>query len=69
MLGVFAEFETTIRKERQLESIEKATVAGVYKGRKVSVNAESVRKLKAAGTKPAAIVREVGIRWRQPICR
>ena len=34
MLGVFAEFETSIRKERQLEGIAKAKQAGVYKGRK-----------------------------------
>jgi DNA invertase Pin-like site-specific DNA recombinase len=31
MLGVFAEFETAIRKERQMEGIAKAK-AGVYKG-------------------------------------
>jgi hypothetical protein len=30
MLGVFAEFETNIRKERQLEGIAKAKAAGVY---------------------------------------
>ena len=33
MLGVFAEFETNILKERQLEGIEAAKKAGVYKGR------------------------------------
>ena len=36
MLGVFAEFETNLRKERQLEGIAKAKAAGVYKGRKPS---------------------------------
>jgi DNA invertase Pin-like site-specific DNA recombinase len=34
MLGVFAEFETNIRKERQLEGIAKAKKAGKFKGRK-----------------------------------
>lgn len=35
MLGIFAEFETNIRKERQLEGIAKAKEKGnVYKGRK-----------------------------------
>ena len=33
MLGVFAEFETSLRKERQLEGIAKAKAKGVYKGR------------------------------------
>src|SRR5450755_4296656 len=32
MLGVFAEFETNLRKERQLEGIAKAKAAGIYKG-------------------------------------
>ena len=32
MLGVFAEFETNLRKERQLEGIAKAKARGVYKG-------------------------------------
>ncbi len=33
MLGVFAEFETNLRKERQLEGVAKAKAAGFYKGR------------------------------------
>jgi DNA invertase Pin-like site-specific DNA recombinase len=32
MLGVFAEFETNLRRERQLEGIAKAKHAGIYKG-------------------------------------
>lgn len=34
MLGVFAEFELNIRKERQREGIEQAKLQGKYKGRK-----------------------------------
>ena len=49
MLGVFAEFETNLRKERQMEGIAKAKSQGVYKGRKPSVDADKVRELKAAG--------------------
>ncbi len=49
MLGVFAEFETAIRKERQVEGIAKAKAAGVYKGRKPSVNVASVKEMHAAG--------------------
>ena len=33
MLGVFAEFETAIRRERQMEGIAAAKAKGVYKGR------------------------------------
>jgi DNA invertase Pin-like site-specific DNA recombinase len=47
MLGVFAEFETNLRRERQLEGIAKAKAAGVYKGRPPSIDATKVRKLKA----------------------
>jgi len=34
MLGVFAEFETNLRRERQLEGIKAAKARGIYKGRK-----------------------------------
>jgi len=34
MLGVFAEFETNLRKERQREGIERAKKEGKFKGRK-----------------------------------
>ena len=37
MLGVFAEFETNLRRERQLEGIAKAKAAGVYRGRECAV--------------------------------
>jgi DNA invertase Pin-like site-specific DNA recombinase len=33
MLGGFAEFETNLRREGQLEGIAKAKAAGVHKGR------------------------------------
>ena len=44
--GVFAEFETNLRKGRQLEGIAKAKAAGVYKGRPASIDAARVRELK-----------------------
>lgn len=40
MLGVFAEFETNLRKERQAEGIAKAKKAGTYKGRKPTARAK-----------------------------
>jgi DNA invertase Pin-like site-specific DNA recombinase len=49
MLGVFAEFETNLRSERQMEGIAKAKAAGVYKGRPPSIDVEAVRKLRAEG--------------------
>ena len=61
MLGVFAEFETNIRKERQLEGIAKAKAAGVYKGRQPEIDAEQVRALKAEGRGAAAIAEQLGI--------
>ena len=45
MLGVFAEFETNLRRERQLEGISAAKERGVYKGRKQSINEGEVRRL------------------------
>ena len=42
MLGVFAEFETNLRKERQHDGIAKAKAAGVYKGRPASIDPAEV---------------------------
>lgn len=63
MLGVFAEFETNLRRERQMEGIAKAKAAGVYagKGRPASVPAERVRELRDQGLGPSAIAKELGI--------
>jgi DNA invertase Pin-like site-specific DNA recombinase len=61
MLGVFAEFETNLRKERQLEGIAKAKEAGVYKGRPASIDAAQVRALKAQGIGPSEIAKTLGI--------
>jgi DNA invertase Pin-like site-specific DNA recombinase len=61
MLGVFAEFETNLRRERQLEGIAKAKVAGVYKGRPATIEASRVRELKAKGTRPTEIAKVLKI--------
>jgi DNA invertase Pin-like site-specific DNA recombinase len=61
MLGVFAEFETNLRRERQLEGIAKAKAEGVYRGRVASIDAEQVRKLKADGVGPTDIAKTLGI--------
>ena len=61
MLGVFAEFETNLRKERQLEGIAAAKARGVYKGRKPSIDAAEVRRLAATGMGGTEVARQLGI--------
>ena len=61
MLGVFAEFETAIRRERQLEGIAKAKAEGVYKGRAPSIDAAKIGELAANGMGGTEIARALGI--------
>ena len=61
MLGVFAEFETNLRRERQLEGIADAKARGVYKGRRASIDPTKVRQMKADGMGPSAIAKTLKI--------
>ena len=61
MLGVFAELETNLRKERQMEGIAKAKEKGVYKGGKAKIDVEQVKKLKGEGLGATAIAKRMGI--------
>ena len=62
MLGVFAEFETNLRRERQLEGIKAAKERGIYKGRRPSIDAAEVRRLREQEKLgPAAIAKRLGI--------
>lgn len=62
MLGVFAEFETNLRRERQLEGIALAKARGVYRGRKPSIDTVEIRRLREQdGLGPTAIARQLGI--------
>ena len=61
MLGVFAEFETNLRRERQLEGIAKAKAAGVYKGRPATIDAGEISRLKSQGVGPSEIAKRLGI--------
>ena len=45
MLGVFAEFEANLRRERQLEGIATAKAKGVYQGRKPTIDAAAMCRL------------------------
>ena len=61
MLGVFAEFETNLRRERQTEGIAKAKANGVYKGRKPTIDPEEVVKLRADGIGATEIAKRLKI--------
>jgi DNA invertase Pin-like site-specific DNA recombinase len=61
MLSVFAEFETNLRRERQMEGIAKAKERGVYQGRKQTIDVEKVRELKKSGMGASAIAKQLGI--------
>ncbi len=62
MLGVFAEFETNLRRERQLEGIKAAKKKGIYKGRKPSIDVAELRRLRdEEKLGPSAIARRLKI--------
>lgn len=61
MLGVFAEFETNIRRERQMAGIEAAKKRGVYAGRPKKVDSEEVKKLEAKGMTIPQIAEQLGV--------
>ena len=61
MLGVFAELETNIRKERQMEGIELAKRKGVYKGGTQRIDVEEIKRLKSEGLGASAIAKSMGI--------
>ena len=63
VLGAVAEFETGLRRERQMEGIAKAKAAGKYKGGQ-PLKTEKVEKLKqliSDGASISAAAREVGM--------
>jgi DNA invertase Pin-like site-specific DNA recombinase len=61
MLGVFAEFETNLRHERQMEGIAAAKKRGVYKGRPRSIDTTKIDTLRSQGLGASAIARQLGI--------
>jgi DNA invertase Pin-like site-specific DNA recombinase len=62
MLGVFAEFETNLRRERQFEGIAAAKARGVYKGRSAQIDPAAVRRLREQEKLgPSAIAKRLGI--------
>jgi DNA invertase Pin-like site-specific DNA recombinase len=77
MLGVFAEFETGVRRERRLEGIAAAKAKGVYIGRPGKIKAADIARLKAQGLGGTAIAKALGIShasvyrvgWNDPVKR
>lgn len=61
VLASIAEFEADIRRERQREGIDRAKAAGVYRGRKPSVDLAAVRALHKDGVGPSDIAKRLGI--------
>jgi DNA invertase Pin-like site-specific DNA recombinase len=61
ILGAVAAFEADIKRERQLEGIQRAKAAGVYQGRKRSIDTDEVRRLKEEGLTPSNIAKKMGI--------
>ena len=61
MLGVFAEFETNLRRERQAEGIVAAKRRGVYRGRPPRIDMEDNKHRLARGQSPTEVARELGI--------
>jgi DNA invertase Pin-like site-specific DNA recombinase len=61
MLGVFAEFENNLRRERQMEGINAAKARGIYKGRKPSIKSDEIRRLRKEGLGATEIARKLGV--------
>lgn len=61
LLGSFAEFEAAIRKERQMEGIEKAKAEGRYKGRPRTIDPDEIKRLVASGIGATAVAKQLGV--------
>lgn len=64
MLGVFAQFERALIRERQREGIAQAKAAGKHLGRKPTLSpeqAQELRQMAAQGEPKAALARRFGI--------
>ena len=59
MLSIFSEFETNLRKERQMDGI-RANKAN-FKGRGQTIDIEKIKTLKSEGKGATAIAKEMGI--------
>ena len=60
ILASFAEFETALRKERQLEGIARAKAEGRTGGRPKTVDETEIRRLRSEGLAVPQIVKQTG---------
>ena len=61
MLGVFAEFETNLRRERQADGIAAAKNKGIYKGRPPSISHDKIKQYLSQGKRPTRIAKDLEI--------
>lgn len=61
ILGAVSCFENDIRRERQMEGIQKAKAENRYKGRPATIDPKQVKELRQSGMGPAQIARELQI--------
>lgn len=61
MLGVFAEFETNLRRERQAEGIAAAKRRGAYRGRPAKIDVSAIKDKLKKGYSPTEIARTMGV--------
>jgi DNA invertase Pin-like site-specific DNA recombinase len=63
ILGAYAEFEASIRADRQKSGIDavKGRPDSPFKGRPASINGHRIAELHAAGVSPTRIARELGV--------
>lgn len=61
LLASFAEFESDLRRERQMEGIARAKSEGRYRGRKPSVPTALVQQLHSEGVGPSEIARRLKV--------
>jgi DNA invertase Pin-like site-specific DNA recombinase len=61
MLSVFAEFESNLRRERQMDGINAAKARGVYKGRKPSIKPDESLYLRKEGLGATVMAKKLGV--------
>ena len=61
MLSVFSEFETNLRRERQMDGIRIAKEKGKFKGRVAKIDTKKIQSLRSEGLGATEIANQMGI--------
>jgi DNA invertase Pin-like site-specific DNA recombinase len=61
MLSVFSEFETNLRRERQMDGIKIAKEKGKFKGGVAKIDVKKIQSLKSEGLGATEIAKQMGI--------